>query len=111
MSKFFFKGRVDAREKYQRFGYSPKRAVKAGSEEAPLSLIVSKEARKDELALILKEHGLFADFTIDSDASEDIHELDVVLNKPKTTTFAKTPNRNELCSCGSQKKYKKCCGA
>ncbi|MCG6414229.1 PBPRA1643 family SWIM/SEC-C metal-binding motif protein, partial [Vibrio fluvialis] len=40
---------------------------------------------------------------------ENTVELDTVLNKPKTITFDKTPNRNEPCICGSGKKYKKCC--
>ena len=33
-------------------------------------------------------------------------------NKTVTTVVAKkTPGRNELCPCGSGKKYKNCCGA
>ena len=59
---------------------------------------------------ILLANSLFANISLDADAAENIVELDGVLNKPQTTTFEKTPNRNDPCSCGSGKKYKKCCG-
>ncbi len=42
--------------------------------------------------------------------AENLVELDGVLNTPKTVVFEKTPSRNDPCSCGSGKKYKKCCG-
>ncbi|WP_438865037.1 PBPRA1643 family SWIM/SEC-C metal-binding motif protein [Neptunicella sp.] len=111
MSKFFFKGRIDAREQYQRFGYQPNRNVKPGSEQSPLNLTVSSEERKTEVEAILKEQLLFANIVIDHQATEDLHELDVMLQRPKTTTFEKTPKRNDPCHCGSGKKYKKCCAA
>ncbi|WP_416305100.1 PBPRA1643 family SWIM/SEC-C metal-binding motif protein [Neptunicella sp. SCSIO 80796] len=111
MSKFFFKGRIDAREQYQRFGYKPKRNIKPGTEESPLNLTVNNEERKTAVEVLLKEHGLCANIQINSDAEEDLHELDVMLRRPKTTTFDKTPKRNDPCHCGSGKKYKKCCSA
>ena len=52
----------------------------------------------------------FANITLDSEAEENIGELEMVLNKPTTLVLEKTPNRNDPCSCGSGKKYKKCCG-
>jgi uncharacterized protein YchJ len=36
-------------------------------------------------------------------------ELDAILNKPATQTTTPTLNRNAPCSCGSSKKFKKCC--
>ena len=42
--------------------------------------------------------------------SRGIVDLTGFLNKPKTTTYEKKPQRNDPCSCGSNKKYKKCCG-
>lgn len=110
MSKFFFKGRIDPREKYQRFGYNTKREIKSGSEGSPLSLIVNSEQRKMEVEAILLEHALFATIDIEPNAEENLTELDAVLNKPKTQTFEQKPQRNDPCSCGSGKKYKKCCG-
>ena len=37
-------------------------------------------------------------------------KIAITSNKPQTTRFEKTPNRNDPCLCGSGKKYKKCCG-
>ncbi|MCM2679964.1 PBPRA1643 family SWIM/SEC-C metal-binding motif protein [Echinimonas agarilytica] len=110
MSKFFFKGRIDARQNYERYGYEPKRNVKLGTEENPIKVTVKTEARQQEIQVIVAEHKLVASISIDSEKDEDLIELNAVLNKPKTTVFEKTPQRNDPCSCGSGKKYKKCCG-
>ena len=96
--------------KYGKNGYSPKPNVKPGSVANPLALVVNTEARKLEIEAILSAHGLFASLAVDADNDENITELDTVLNKPKTQRFDKVPERNEPCSCGSGKKYKKCCG-
>ncbi|MEH6627539.1 MAG: PBPRA1643 family SWIM/SEC-C metal-binding motif protein [Motiliproteus sp.] len=110
MSKFFFKGRIDAREKYGSSGYTTKRTSKLGTENNPLSLTVKSDTRKTEIEAILEQHSLFANVEINSDVEESIAELDGVLNTPKTAVVEKTPSRNDPCSCGSGKKYKKCCG-
>ncbi|MGL5429894.1 MAG: PBPRA1643 family SWIM/SEC-C metal-binding motif protein [Vibrio sp.] len=109
MSKLFFKGRIDARQNHVISGYNVNRDVKAGSEEAPIQIIVASEARKVEIAALLAEHAIVANITIDSTQPENTLELDTLLNKPTTITFDKTPNRNDPCLCGSGKKYKKCC--
>ena len=36
--------------------------------------------------------------------------MDHMIKKPEPVILAKKPGPNELCSCGSNKKYKKCCG-
>ncbi|HBV76784.1 MULTISPECIES: PBPRA1643 family SWIM/SEC-C metal-binding motif protein [Vibrio] len=110
MSKLFFKGRIDTRQNHVMSGYNVKRDVKAGSAESPLNLVVKTAERQAEIEGILLEQQLVADITVDASKDENIVELDTILNKPKTTTFEKTPNRNDPCSCGSGKKYKKCCG-
>lgn len=110
MSKFFFKGTIDVMGKYGKSGYSPKRNVKLGSEAQPLSLIVKTEQRKVEIETILLEHALIGTVEVLDNEEENILELDAVLNKPKTQRFEKVPERNAPCSCGSGKKYKKCCG-
>ena len=108
--KFFFKGRKEKKPKHSSYGFNTKRAVKAGTQESPLNLIVTSEARKSEIQLIVEENGLVAEIEVNSDAVENIIALEGILNKPKTMTFEKTPKRNDPCSCGSGKKYKKCCG-
>lgn len=110
MSKFFFKGRIDAREKYQRFGYNTKREIKLGTANSPLTLMVPSETRKKAVLAILAEHSLFATILVDAEQAEDLLELNTLLNKPVTQCFDQTPSRNEPCHCGSAKKYKKCCG-
>ncbi len=107
--KFFFKGKKEKKPKHASYGFNTKRVIKLGTKEAPLTLMVSSAERKAEIELVLQENALFADIAVKADVAEDISELEGVLNKPKTTRFEKKPKRNEPCSCGSGKKYKKCC--
>lgn len=108
--KFFFKGKKEKKPKHSSYGFNTKRAVKAGSEEAPFELSVRTEARKVEVQLLVQENGLFADIELHREVDENIVALQFFLNKPETTRFDKKPGRNDLCFCGSGKKYKKCCG-
>ncbi len=110
MSKFFYRGKPDIMERHNKGTYKPQPNVKLGSETAPLTLTVQTEEKRIEIESILKEHSLFANMTVNAEQEENINELTAVLNKPKTQMFEKTPARNEPCSCGSGKKYKKCCG-
>lgn len=110
--KFFFKGRQNARQNHIKYGYKTKAGHKAGSEKYPLSLVVTSEARKQEVEALVADAQLYAEVSLDSneDAVESIAELTALLNKGDTVKQGKTPARNESCSCGSGKKYKKCCG-
>lgn len=109
MHDLYYKGRIHTRHNHIKTGYNNKRAEKLGSEKHPLTLVVNSEERKSEIAKVVADNELFAEITVDQSAEENILELDGMLNKPETTRFAKTPNRNDPCSCGSGKKYKKCC--
>ncbi|WP_441002402.1 PBPRA1643 family SWIM/SEC-C metal-binding motif protein [Pseudocolwellia agarivorans] len=110
MHDLYYKGRIHTRHNHVTTGYNTKRTVKLGTEKNPLTLVVTSDERKLEVEALVTENQLFADITVDKSVDENINELDVILNKPVTTTFDKTPNRNDPCSCGSEKKYKKCCG-
>lgn len=110
MSKFFYRGTPDIMSNYGKDGYNTNASVKPGTENSPLSLIVNNEQRKNELQDLVHQHGLFAVIKVNGDVDEDIKQLDTVLNKPKPQRVEKTPERNDPCSCGSNKKYKKCCG-
>jgi SWIM/SEC-C metal-binding protein len=110
MHNLYYKGRIHTRENHVKTGFNTNRAVKLGTEKHPLMLIVTNEERKLEVETLVADNGLFSDITVDGAAEENINDLNGILNKPTTTTFAKTPNRNDPCSCGSEKKYKKCCG-
>eukprot|EP00998_Keelungia_sp_KM082_P012020 NODE_8332_length_555_cov_1.158879_g8309_i0.p1 GENE.NODE_8332_length_555_cov_1.158879_g8309_i0~~NODE_8332_length_555_cov_1.158879_g8309_i0.p1 ORF type:complete len:114 (-),score=4.49 NODE_8332_length_555_cov_1.158879_g8309_i0:75-416(-) len=109
--KFFFKGRQDARQSHIS-SFQPKAAQKAGTKKYPLALRVTSEARKQEIEALLAEHELFANIEVDQSeqAQESIEALTTLLSKTQTVTVEKTPSRNDPCSCGSGKKYKKCCG-
>ena len=111
MSKFFFKGRQDARQNHIQYNYQTKGKHKIGSKKYPLTLVVTSEARKQEVAALAAEAQLYADISVDSSegAVEAIAELTALLNKESAVTRDKTPTPNEPCSCGSGKKFKKCC--
>jgi SWIM/SEC-C metal-binding protein len=110
MHDLYYKGRIHTRENHVKTGYNTKRAVKLGTEKHPLTLVVTSDEKKLEIEAIVSDNGIFADITVDNTSEENIVELNAVLNKPITTRFEKTPSRNDPCSCGSGKKYKKCCG-
>jgi len=110
MSKFFYRGTPDIMGSHGSTNYKPNPDVKLGSAAKPLTLIVISQQRKQEIEAIVVEHNLNANIEVSADVEEDISELEAVLNTPKTQRFEKKPNRNDPCSCGSAKKFKKCCG-
>ncbi len=116
MSKFFYRGTPEVMGHYGKGGYKPESTIKLGTASLPLSLVVLSEQRKREVQSIVEKHGFVANIEVNDsleengDREENIKELDALLNKPKTQRNEKTPERNEPCSCGSGKKYKKCCG-
>ena len=110
--KFFFKGRQDARQNDHKFGNESNANRKSGSKKYPLNLVVTSEARKQEVETLVADAQLYAEVKIDGSdgALESIKELTAVLGRKKTVSIEKVPTRNEPCVCGSGKKYKKCCG-
>ncbi|MFT4823377.1 MAG: SWIM/SEC-C metal-binding protein [Halioglobus sp.] len=110
--KFFFNGRQDSRLDHAGGAYQTNAGRNGGSKKYPLTLLVTSEARQREVQVLVDEAQLYAHISVDSseDAEESIAELTALLNKGDTVKVDKTPARNESCSCGSGKKYKKCCG-
>lgn len=110
--KFFFKGRQDARQDHSSYGFQTRAASKGGSKKYPLALVVTSEERQQEVQALAAAADLYAEVSIDDTegAVESIAELTALLNKGSTVKEHKTPARNDPCSCGSGKKYKKCCG-
>lgn len=110
--KFFFKGRQDSRQNHVECGYQAKGSHKKGSRKYPLELVVTSEARKQEVEALAAKAELYINVSIDGSegAVESIAELTVLLGRGDTVKVDKVPARNEPCSCGSGKKYKKCCG-
>jgi SWIM/SEC-C metal-binding protein len=110
--KFFFNGRQDARQDHSSHGFQTKAANKGGSKKYPLALVVTSEDRKREVEALVAGAELYAEINIDDNegAEESIAELTALLSKGSTVKQDKFPARNDPCSCGSGKKYKKCCG-
>jgi SWIM/SEC-C metal-binding protein len=110
--KFFFNGRQDSRQDAAGGAYQTNAGSNGGSEKYPLDLIVTSELRQQEVQALVDEAQLYAQITIDmgEGAKESIGELTALLHKGITIKVDKIPARNEPCSCGSGKKYKKCCG-
>lgn len=111
--KFFYKGRQDARQHHTAYGgYQPDASKRNGSRKFPLQLVVTSEARKQEIEALVTQNQLHADIVLDTreGAVESIAGLTAVLNKSATVKQDKLPARNEPCHCGSGLKFKKCCG-
>ncbi len=109
--KFFFKGRQDARQNHVNYGYKTKAGHKAGSKKYPLTLLVTSDERRDEVENLVVDAGLYANITLATEdgAVENITELEALLNRKDSVIREKLPSRNDPCTCGSGKKYKKCC--
>lgn len=111
--KFFYKGRQDARQHHTAYGgFQTNASKKSGSRKYPLTLVVTSEARKQEVEAQVAQSKLHANISVDSreGAVESINELTALLNKGGTVITAKSPSRNDVCPCGSGIKFKKCCG-
>ena len=110
--KFFFNGRQDSRQDSAGGAYQTNAGSNGGSEKYPLALLVTSEGRQKEVQALVDGAQLYAQIRVDSSegAEESIGELTALLTKSVTVTVDKIPARNDPCSCGSGKKFKKCCG-
>lgn len=90
--------------------YDGKPTGKLGTEKNPAKLTVQTDARKDECEAICKENNWICEITVNADAPENIAALDVLRNPVSPTKVAPKAGRNDPCPCGSNKKFKKCCG-
>ena len=84
--------------------------AKLGTEKRPVIVRVQTEERGKEIASICTEHGWHFIIGVESDKPEDISDLNRLLSKDGPKIVKEKIGRNELCLCGSGKKYKKCCG-
>jgi len=90
--------------------YDGKKKAKLGTEKRPAVVNVQTEERLKEVASIFEKNGWKYTIGLEPDKPEDITDLEILLNPPKTKIAEKKVGRNEPCPCGSGKKYKKCCG-
>ena len=90
--------------------FDGQKMAKLGTEKRPAVVNVQTEVRLKEVVSIFEGNGWKFTIGLDPDKPEDITDLEVLLNPPETKIAEKKIGRNELCPCGSGKKYKKCCG-
>ncbi len=90
--------------------FNGKKTTKLGTEKNPAIVNVKTEERVKELGSVFEENGWKYTIELEPDKPEDITDLEVLLNPLKTKVAEKKVGRNEPCPCGSNKKYKKCCG-
>ena len=83
--------------------------AKLGTGKNPIRVRVQNENRVEEVAALCTEHGWQFIMKIAPDEPEDISDIERKLNPPDPVKSSKI-GRNAPCSCGSGKKYKKCCG-
>ncbi len=90
--------------------FNSKKMAKLGTKKMPAVVNVQTEERMKEVASKFEEKGWIYTIGLEPDKPEDITDLEILLNPPKTMIAENKVGRNEPCSCGSGKKYKKCCG-
>jgi len=88
--------------------FDGKKKLKLGTEKNPAIVNVKTKKRMKEVATIFEKNDWKYTIEVDRDKSEDIADLEILLNWPKPTEAEKKVGRNDPCSCGSG--YKKCCG-
>lgn len=81
-----------------------------GTPKHPAQLSVQSEERSAELQALCQEKGWSCEITVDPENPEDISDYNHLLNKPTTLVVEQKVGRNDPCTCGSGRKYKKCCG-
>jgi len=87
-----------------------KKRAKLGTEKNPAVVHVRTDKRLKEVTALLKGKDWKTKILLEPDKPEDISDLERLLNPQQPMRVEKKPGRNEPCSCGSDKKYKNCCG-
>lgn len=90
--------------------FNGKKKLKLGTEKNPAVVNVKTKKRMQEIAKIFEKNDWKYIVEIERSKPEDITDLEILLNWPKPQEAEDKIGRNEPCSCGSGKKFKKCCG-
>lgn len=88
--------------------------AKLGTDKKPAILRVATEERANEIYTQCERYGWQVIIGIEPDKPEDISDFQRLMGMPventKTIVNESQIGRNDPCPCGSEKKYKKCCG-
>jgi SWIM/SEC-C metal-binding protein len=85
--------------------------ARIGTEKRPAILRVKTERRLKEIATICDNNGIHFIIGLEPDKPEDVSDMDRALRPPEPVTADPKVGRNDPCSCGSGRKFKKCCAA
>jgi SWIM/SEC-C metal-binding protein len=83
--------------------------TKLGSTKRPLILRVQDESKIGDILEICNKNNWRCIIGCEPDKPEDLSDLKKLLQPPEKKQPRLKIGRNELCPCGSQKKFKKCC--
>ena len=86
-------------------------AKKLGSASNPAVVRVQTPRKAEEILSICNRHDWEVIVGVEPDKPENIVDLEKLLNPPTPLRNPVKVGRNDPCSCGSGRKYKKCCGA
>lgn len=88
--------------------------AKLGSDKHPAVVRVQTEQRATQVVRLCDEHGWKVIAGIEPDKPEDISDVERLLRasagKPRAPRAAPKISPNDYCPCGSEKKFKNCCG-
>jgi SWIM/SEC-C metal-binding protein len=84
--------------------------AKLGTQERPAVVRVQTPDKADEIVEICNRNGWRVIVGLEPDKPEDLSDVMRLLHPPEPIQALPTPGRNDPCSCGSGRKYKKCCG-
>ena len=90
--------------------FNGKKTARLGTENKPAVVKVQTEERLKEVTSIFQENGWEYTIDLEPETPEDVTDLELLLNIPKTVKVEEKIGRNDQCPCGSGNKYKKCCG-
>ena len=90
--------------------FDGKKMAKLGTGKNPAVVNVQTKERLKEVASIFEKNGWKYTIELEPDKTENITDLETLLNWPKPKVVEKKVGRNDPCPCGSGNKYKKCCG-
>ena len=87
-----------------------RRLSRVGTQKRQAVVRVQTVERAEEIVGFCRDHGIHCIVGLEPDKPEDVSDIDRALAAAQPARAAPKTGRNELCPCGSGKKYKKCCG-
>ena len=83
--------------------------MRLGTKSNPFIIRVQSQERAAEVSAFCDSRNWYAIFEINDEDEEDLEDLDIKLNTLPVTFEQPKVGRNDVCICGSGKKFKKCC--